>query len=322
MVTAQQNHATVYQLECLTQNKGKRVASTKRRIRWRFGFADMNAIQAGKVGKECRGAEHEVVLVWSWTSGKQLILADGHEVHWAKSKKEKMEVTWDMVNGNHKLQVVSQKVKSKNSSEAHPFDLLIDGRSFYDMPSVFELGSHAMEHSKSATFAVEQPLRRPRASRSSSMPDLLDVPGPAKPVVSITTQRSPTSSMDLTAFVGSSNSCNAPPTMPSPTANQRQHTWHPQTSPATVYSFSCNESLPPKNSLSNRQKRESFSSINESSFCDTDSQLSAALNALGVDLGASSLHGKDSFQSSSYFSHSMQHHQHGSFASMTQLCTN
>ena len=163
-------HSTVYQIQCETQNKGKRVASSKRRIRWRFGFANSDAIAEGQQGVDCRGAEHEVVFVWSLNSGKQLILADGQEVHWAKnSSQEKVQVAWDMF-GNHKLKVAADRLQ---------FDLFIDGIAFKDLPSIYQLGT-----------TRDLPLPR---SRSYSMPDLLKEEEEEQ-------QTSPISSMDMIVF--------------------------------------------------------------------------------------------------------------------------
>ncbi|CAJ1932358.1 unnamed protein product [Cylindrotheca closterium] len=194
-------HGTVYQIQCETQNKGKRVASSKRRIRWRFGFANL---QAGKTGKDCRGAEHEVVFVWSLNSGKQLILADGHEVHWAKiGRKEKLEVDWNMSNGNHKLKVVAEpSVKSRKSTDSRQFDLLIDGISFSDLPSIYQLGTDAAGSSRTSTAVRSsgKPVLR-QESRSYSMPDLLSLPQQHTPPPQKTMQQqSPTSSIDMTVF--------------------------------------------------------------------------------------------------------------------------
>lgn len=161
----------VYQVDCLTQKKGKRFASTKRRVRWRFGFSNRDAIERGLTGTDCRGAEHEVVFVWSLTSGKQLILADGHEVHWAKSPKHKgkFEFTWNM-NGNHEMKVVAHASlfsRRKNAENSDQFDLLIDGLSFWNMPKMFELGT----------------------KRSALSENVIS-----------TNKMSPTSSMDMSAF--------------------------------------------------------------------------------------------------------------------------
>jgi hypothetical protein len=78
-----------YQVDFTEENKGRHLDSTKRKIVWKFGFAHPPAIfphlfdgeeyvgyregrseEATKMGVDCRGREHEVVLVWSLVSGK------------------------------------------------------------------------------------------------------------------------------------------------------------------------------------------------------------------------------------------------------------
>ena len=59
-------------MDFVAQNTGRRVALTKRRVRWRFGYPNVEAIEDGKCGVEARGEEHEVSLVWSLTSGKKV----------------------------------------------------------------------------------------------------------------------------------------------------------------------------------------------------------------------------------------------------------
>jgi hypothetical protein len=167
-----------YQIDCQTTKKGKMFAGTKRRICWKFGFSNSaEDAEKGLSGNECRGEEHEVVFVWSLTSGKKFVLADGHEVHWSKgsnsknikslpfSSSDKFECTWEtqMAGSTHELTVIayaSSPLFGKNtntnnsadgrnnssnngtssSSSFRQFDLLIDGISFSEMPKMFQLG--------------------------------------------------------------------------------------------------------------------------------------------------------------------------------------
>jgi hypothetical protein len=311
----EKSHATVYQVDCVTENKGKFVSSTKRRIRWRFGFADQQAMQAGKKGTDCRGAEHEVVLVWSLTSGKQLILADGQEVHWAKSNiKNKMEVSWDMLNGNHKLQVIAHASSStifmsSEKSKLGRIDLLIDGRSFSEMPKVFQLGSspsstirtRSQQQCKTPDFAMEQTLRPPaakvaaapppRRSYSMPMPDLLDLHVPVLPASSPMRQAqkpshsSPTSSMDMSAFGETSSS-----TVPQTPQTNYEFCWNDTT---PIQRHSTNYSGYSKALVTTPERSRSASPLFSDNNSNADSPLSAALNALGVDMEGLSLQGDD-----------------------------
>ena len=70
----------------------------------RFGFANPEALANGLTGTACRGEEHDVTLVWSVASGKRLVLADGHEVHYSVSRSGILDFSWTM-RGNHVLKI-------------------------------------------------------------------------------------------------------------------------------------------------------------------------------------------------------------------------
>eukprot|EP00429_Kryptoperidinium_foliaceum_P028964 CAMPEP_0176140826 /NCGR_PEP_ID=MMETSP0120_2-20121206/71598_1 /TAXON_ID=160619 /ORGANISM="Kryptoperidinium foliaceum, Strain CCMP 1326" /LENGTH=108 /DNA_ID=CAMNT_0017476929 /DNA_START=122 /DNA_END=444 /DNA_ORIENTATION=- len=97
--------APVYQIDFAAQAAGKRVASTKRKIRWRFGFPNKAALDAGKTGPECRGEEHDVTVVWSITSGKRQIMMDTREIHYSSSRAGILDFSWT-TKGNHVVKVV------------------------------------------------------------------------------------------------------------------------------------------------------------------------------------------------------------------------
>lgn len=116
---------------------------TKKRVQFRFGFSDPEAITSGRKGADCRGAEHEVVILWSLTSGKQVVLVDGKEVHFATARvTDKLQKSWTM-KGGHQMQVVAHAATPifNNTPGFRQFDLLIDGLSFWDMPKMYELGT-------------------------------------------------------------------------------------------------------------------------------------------------------------------------------------
>lgn len=130
----------VYQIDFTAVDAGKRIASTKRRIRWRFGFTNQDALAAGETGTACRGEEHDITLIWSLTSGKRLVLADGQEVHYSNNRSQVFDFSWTM-RGNHVLKVVAHGTTPMN---AHPnfrqYDFFVDGMSFFSMPKVYRLG--------------------------------------------------------------------------------------------------------------------------------------------------------------------------------------
>ena len=52
----------VYQIDFSAVACGKNVASSKRRIRWRFGFSNKEALDSGETGTACRGEERELCI--------------------------------------------------------------------------------------------------------------------------------------------------------------------------------------------------------------------------------------------------------------------
>lgn len=135
----------VYQVDVTTASTGKIVAQTKRRIRWRLGFSNAEAIQKGCVGSDCRGSEHEIILIWSLTSGKRLVVMDGKEVHFSMGKPTsgKFQTSWTM-KGNHVLKIVAYAAPPiKNRPGFKQYELSLDGMCFSDMPKIYELGIKA-----------------------------------------------------------------------------------------------------------------------------------------------------------------------------------
>jgi hypothetical protein len=125
------------------QAAGKRMAATKRRIRFRFGFSDAAALKAGATGPSCRGEEHEVLLVWSLTSGKRVVTMDGHEVHFSlggKFSQNRFETSWPL--GRHTIKIIAHAAPSVFKVPGFKqFDLLLDGLSFFDFAKLYELGT-------------------------------------------------------------------------------------------------------------------------------------------------------------------------------------
>lgn len=133
----------VYQVDFSTSTKGKRFALTKRTARFSFGFSNADAFAQGLKGIHCRGEEHEVTLVWSLTSGKRLVTADGVEVHYSKGKRTELrfECSWTM-KGDHVMKLVAHATPAflSNKPNFRQFELFLDGMSFFSMPKIFELG--------------------------------------------------------------------------------------------------------------------------------------------------------------------------------------
>jgi len=132
-----------YQVDCSNAASGKRLSTTKRRVSFRFGFSNRDAIANGLTGNACRGEEHEVVLIWSLTSGKRSVAYDGKEVHHSVGRRAevKFEASWS-IPGNHMLKIVAHAVKPVNPYPGfQQYDFFLDGMSFFTMPSIYELGT-------------------------------------------------------------------------------------------------------------------------------------------------------------------------------------
>jgi len=130
----------IYQIDFSAIAAGKRVSSTKRKIRWRFGFANQQALDNGMTGIDCRGEEHDVSIVWSITSGKRQISMDGREVHYSTNRAGMLDFSWSS-KGNHVIKVCCHAAPPMTAEPGfRQYDLSIDGQSFFTMPKVFQIG--------------------------------------------------------------------------------------------------------------------------------------------------------------------------------------
>jgi len=146
----------VYQVDWQNAASGKRVSATKRRVRFRFGFSDKEALEIGLTGTACRGEEHDVTLVWSVASGKRLITADGQEVHFSKGARteNKFHFSWAM-QGGHIITLIAYAAPPLFLTPGfRQFDLLLDGCSYFDMPKIYELGTKRGSQAVSRALAV------------------------------------------------------------------------------------------------------------------------------------------------------------------------
>jgi hypothetical protein len=111
----------------------------------RFGFANPAALAAGQTGVDCRGEEHDVTLVWSLTSGKRMVLADGQEVHFSNSRNNLFEFSWTM-KGNNVLKIVAHASPPLSPTPGfRQYDFFINGQSFFTFPKVFRIGMSAAD---------------------------------------------------------------------------------------------------------------------------------------------------------------------------------
>jgi len=128
-----------YQINFRSKRAGKHITATKRRITFQFGFSSAEAIASGQSEVNCRGEEHEVVLVWSHISGKRELYMDGRMIHMSKGPRgnTKFQFTWGI--GPHVLKIVAYfKDQAKNFERQ--FDLFLDGITFFRFFKIYQLG--------------------------------------------------------------------------------------------------------------------------------------------------------------------------------------
>lgn len=180
-----------YQIDFTAESKGRHLDSTKRKLTWKFGFAhppsvfphlfdeDENYIGDGngtpsndsnaphKKGAECRGREHEIILVWSILTNKAHIYVNSQEIFRLDSPHEDyinlnpfngsfrrgFNLPNAKYNGKHRIDIrcyARTPIGAKNmivddaGGKFRQYELTIDGLSFYSMPALYELGTQKM----------------------------------------------------------------------------------------------------------------------------------------------------------------------------------
>lgn len=142
-----------YQIDYCVKNTSKTFGFSKKRITFKFGIANPPAVANGETGANCRGSEHEVIFTWSLNSGKRQILLDGKDVHYSETGQNGW--TADQVFQHHfqirvaglsgplRAHLITQPA-NKDVPHIKPFDLRINGVSYFSMPKIFELGGPQM----------------------------------------------------------------------------------------------------------------------------------------------------------------------------------
>jgi len=142
-----------YQIDYSVKNTSKTFGFSKKKITFKFGVANPPAVANGETGANCRGSEHEVIFIWSLNSGKRQILADGKDVHFSETGQNGW--TADQVFQHHfqirvaglaaplRAHLITQPA-NKDVPHIKPFDLRLNGISYFGMPRIYELGGPRM----------------------------------------------------------------------------------------------------------------------------------------------------------------------------------
>ena len=128
-------------------------------MRRRFGYVNVDALNAGETGPAARGEEHELVLIWSLSSGKRQLLMDGKEIHFSMKRNMNMDFSFQW-RGGCLMKVVAHAAKPLQQLPGfRQYEFQVNGQSFFEMPRVFELGlavvshgDHVAEHYSTRTF--------------------------------------------------------------------------------------------------------------------------------------------------------------------------
>lgn len=137
-----------YQVNFRAKRAGKTISCTKRRITFKFGFSCREAILSGATEGEARGAEHEVVLIWSHISGKRQLFFNGKEIHTSKAARGNMEFEYQWPHGPHLLKIIAHGVPpTEGSRYRRQFNLELDGMSFFRFKKIYQLGQGSDEPS-------------------------------------------------------------------------------------------------------------------------------------------------------------------------------
>lgn len=167
--------SNVYQVDYTCVNAGKTLGMTKRRVRFRFGFADTQALLSGeKAGADCRGEEHEIIINWSLASGKQQVLCDGHEIFYEVRPRESVLTCAWRFRGNHVLKVVGYaKPSTMRQAGTKQFNIFLDEVSFYDFLPIYAIGTRP----SSSTSYYPEKNYRPVVSHSNREQYNIDTEG-------------------------------------------------------------------------------------------------------------------------------------------------
>jgi len=142
-----------YQIDYSVKNTSKTFGFSKKKITFKFGIGNPPAIASGQEGANCRGSEHEIIFIWSLNSGKRQIMCDGKDVHYSETGQNGW--TADQVFQHHfqlrvaglsgplRAHLITQPA-NKDVPHIKPFDLRLNGVSYFSMPQIFQLGTPSM----------------------------------------------------------------------------------------------------------------------------------------------------------------------------------
>lgn len=141
-----------YQIDYSIQNAAKTLGFSKKKVLFKFGFANERSVTSGLTGPACRGSEHELLFIWSLSTGKRQLLLNNKDLHYSESGQNgwTSDRTWqheftlrDSAGGTFRITFVTQPV-NRDIPDCRPFDLRIGGISYFRFNKIFQLGTPEM----------------------------------------------------------------------------------------------------------------------------------------------------------------------------------
>jgi len=142
-----------YQIDYQTKGAGKTLGITKKKVTWKFGFANSEALAEGFSGSQCRGSEHEINFVWSLATGKRQIIVDQKEAHYSETglngwtSDRTFQHHFNLYSPNYgtvRCHLITLPPNHDAPGGNKPFQLKVNGVNFFDFCKVFQLGTPAM----------------------------------------------------------------------------------------------------------------------------------------------------------------------------------
>jgi hypothetical protein len=161
--------AVPYQIAWSYQETGKWISRTKRCVQFRYGYASKKAIHNSLSGVDCHHSdEHEatllevrdITLIWSIISKKRRVIVDGQEIPDSRIllcqvTKFRCDVTFSMPTTQRYQDVIQliahdtttyppvsllwSTLRTKPKNDCRPFDMLLNGCSFFQFPHYYEI---------------------------------------------------------------------------------------------------------------------------------------------------------------------------------------
>jgi hypothetical protein len=209
-----------YQIDHSVTGAGRTIGLTKKRITFKFGFVNPQALSEGLSGSGCRGSEHEVVFILSLSSGKRNVLVDGREVHFSQAGSWERSFDFPFSIRVQGFGSLHARLIADSAPGARPYDLLINGMSYFHFSKIYELGTPSMrvgqmEQSRGGHDELSAPPDERRAIAQAKLESLRDLrvqnEKPSLPPAPAPQRKSPMEHKEVSLISFDDDTAQAPP---------------------------------------------------------------------------------------------------------------